>query len=77
MVAGALNLDGFSVEEEPLVSIEDSCAHAKGHALCVARLPTGFDRDNGRVEGGCIDRPEGRVGQLCCRGEGHCAIDGD
>ncbi len=38
VVAGALDLERFAVEEEALVRIEQRRAHAKGHALRIAHL---------------------------------------
>ncbi len=69
MIAGALNLDRFAVEEESLVRIEHRRAHAKADALCIAWLAAGFHSHNRRIEIGRIRRPKRRIGQFCGRGE--------
>jgi hypothetical protein len=37
VIAGALDLEGFSVEEESLLGVEVSGTHTEGNALGVAR----------------------------------------
>ena len=77
VIAGALDLDRFAVEEEALVRIEDSRAHAKGDALGVARLAVRLDGDDGGVEVGLIDRPERGIRELGGGGVSGRAVGGD
>ena len=64
VVAGALNLQRFAVEEESLVGIEDRGAHAKADPLGIARLAARLHRHNRRVEIRRIHRPQRRIGQV-------------
>jgi hypothetical protein len=71
VVAGALNLDGFAVEEESLVGVEVRGAHTKADALGIARLAVRFHGHNRRVEIRRIHRPQ-RFGLAVWRGRKVC-----
>ena len=71
VVAGALDLQGFAVEQESLVGIEDRRAHAKAYPLRVARMAARFHGHNRRIEIRRIHRPKFWIRQLC-RGRKAC-----
>ena len=76
VVARSLNLQGFAIQEEALLRIEHRGAHAEAHSFGIANFGVGLDRDDGRIEIRCVDRPQRGIRELrgcgVCRGAIHC-----